>query len=299
MLRRIGSVSLPSHAAGGYDHADVHLKSGKVYIAHTADGSVEVVDGPAMKRLTTISDCAEASGVLCAQEGNGLVFAAARGAGKILVLDPSNDQKIKEIRAGFKPNGLAWDSRRRHLMVADVQDNQARLFDVETGRALGEVSLKGRPRWATYHPKLDRFLVNVREPPGLAFLSPDTLAEEAFVPVAAVGPHGLEIDIEVGRGFVACDGQTLVAMDLAGRVEVGRMSLSGPPDVIWFNRKNGHLYCAVGTPGCIDIIDTESLSLVEKVDTEEGAHTLTFDQSRQLLYALLPKTQSIVVYADV
>ena len=83
MLKRVGSVSIPCHAAGGYDHADVIERSGKVYVAHTADGTVEVVDGEKRKRSVTIPGCPEASGVLCEQE-EGLVFAASRGRGRSL-----------------------------------------------------------------------------------------------------------------------------------------------------------------------------------------------------------------------
>src|SRR5438552_3781694 len=85
-----GEVQLPSHQPpGGFDHGDVHPGSGRVYVAHTANGTVEVIDGERLEHLATIGDCAEASGVLC-PAGVDLVFAAAREAGHVLViLDPT------------------------------------------------------------------------------------------------------------------------------------------------------------------------------------------------------------------
>ena len=39
------SIALPPHEAGGFDHADVHTLSGRVFVAHTALGQVEIIDG--------------------------------------------------------------------------------------------------------------------------------------------------------------------------------------------------------------------------------------------------------------
>ncbi len=73
-LRAIGSVGLPSHTSGGFDHGDVHLASGRVFVAHTSTGAIEVIDGERVQHIGTAPGCPEASGVLCAQEA-GLVFA--------------------------------------------------------------------------------------------------------------------------------------------------------------------------------------------------------------------------------
>src|SRR5215472_5683007 len=119
-------VPLPTHPAGDYDHGDVHLASGRVFIANTAAGAVEVLDGERLQHLATIPGCPEASGVLCAQE-EGLVFAAARGTGKLLVIAATFLTVVREMTVGFRPNGLAWNPQEKQLLVADVQDNQARL----------------------------------------------------------------------------------------------------------------------------------------------------------------------------
>jgi DNA-binding beta-propeller fold protein YncE len=297
MLKQIGSINLPPHVSGGYDHADVHLKSGKVYIAHTANGSVEVVDGEGLNHVKTILGCPEASGVLCAQN-EGLVFAAARGAGKILVINVENDETVDEIEAGSRPNGLAWDSKRKQLLVADVEDNKGRLADPDTGRVLSEFALRGRPRWSIYEPILDAFLVNIRDPAGLAVISPGRLAENRFVPISVSGPHGLDVIGGAGRAFIACDGKYLVELDLVSGREAAVVPLSGEPDVLWLNPRGGQLYCAIGEAGVIDVIDVRRREVRESVPTEEGAHTLTFDGNRQRLYALMPKSQLANVYHE-
>src|SRR5260370_37756891 len=126
MLRAQGSIHLPPQRPSEFDHGDVDRTSGRVFVAHTQAGTVDVLDGDTRRHLTTIAGCAEASGVLVAQEAR-LVFAAARGAGQVLIIDPDTSHVLRTIAVDPRPNGLAWDRQRQHLLVADVQANTARL----------------------------------------------------------------------------------------------------------------------------------------------------------------------------
>ena len=289
-------MALPYHSKGGFDHADVHHQTGRVFVAHTANGAVEVIDGQQLKHVATLDGCPEAGGVLCAQEEN-LVFAAARGKGSILVIDANTLQITREFVAGSRPNGLAWDARREHLLVADVQDNSVRLADPNTGRITSTLSLPGRPRWCAYDPDGDRFLVNIMEPAGVSFLKPDASAQIDFLSISIAGPHGLDLD-RAGRAFIACDGKVLVVLDLKTERELKKISIAGPPDVIWYDPRHERLYCAIGKPGVVEVIDTRSMTSVEKMLTEEGAHTLTFDPLRQRLYVFLPSSSRAKVCSE-
>jgi len=290
-------VSLPPHESGGFDHADVHLESGRVYVAHTATGSVEIIDGEHAKHLGTLPGCLGASGVACAQNEN-MVFAASRGAGKVLVIDVLTNRVLRELHVGTMPNGLAWDSLRKRLLVADVEDNHARLIDPYSGKLISALKLAGRPRWCTYSTERDQFLVNVREPAGVVILAPEDMSQKAFMPVSVAGPHGLDIDDKNGIAYIACDGKSIVVLNTSTGHEEAVVPIGGGPDVIWLNIDRHRLYCAIGKPGAIEVIDTEELVVDEKVNTEEGAHTFTFDKKRQRLYAFLPKSCLMTVYKE-
>lgn len=297
MLKHLTDVPLPAHGSGGFDHADIHLESGRVFMAHTANGSVEVIDGENLRHERTIEGCPEASGVLCAQK-EGLVFAAARGAGKILTIDAKSQRLLHKFQAGTKPNGLAWDSKRKHLLVADVSDENARILDSSNGHVLSTRKLQGRPRWCVYDAAGDRFLINIRDPATVEVLKADTLEQTAAIPVKTPGPHGLAID-EMGHAYVACDGKKLVVLDLTGRSEQKGIPIAGAPDVIWYNMKRQVVYCAAGDPGIVEVIDIRSNKIVERLETEADAHTFAFDQIKQRMYTLLPKSCRAGVYEEV
>ena len=44
-LQLLGHIELPGNLKpGGFDHASVHCSSGKIYVAHTANDALEVID---------------------------------------------------------------------------------------------------------------------------------------------------------------------------------------------------------------------------------------------------------------
>jgi DNA-binding beta-propeller fold protein YncE len=296
-LRLRQTIDVPPRQGGGFDHADVHPASGRVFVAHTAFGQVEILDGDGGRHERTVPGCPEASGVLYAPEVD-WIFAAARGTGAILVLTPSGDL-VRTIAVGVRPNGLAWDPGHRRLLVADVQDNQARIIDPVAGKILVTTQLPGRPRWCVYDRTGDQFWVNIREPPQAVALAAGIGVITASVPVAAAGPHGLALDEEAGRLYVACNSGDLVVLDRATGATLDSVPIAGEPDVIWLNSQRKRLYVAIGKPGILQVIDLQRLHIAEEVQSDEGAKTFTFDEQRQRLYLFLPQRCQVVVYDEV
>jgi DNA-binding beta-propeller fold protein YncE len=296
-LTPFGSVAVPPFHASAFDHGDVHLATGRIFVAHTAADSVEVIDGQDQAHVQTIPGCPDASGVLCAQQ-EGVVFAAARGAGRVLVIDATSLAVIGEVASGPRPNGLAWDERRGRLLAADVQDLSARLLNPSTGESVGHLELSGRPRWCVYDRAGDRFLVNIREPACVALLAAEPFALAARWPVSAAGPHGLDLDVQGRRAMVACDGARVSVLDLGSGKELAQVPIAGTPDAIWYNAERRLLYVAIGDPGLVDVIDTASMTRPEQVVTEAGAHTTAFDHARQQLAVFLPGSCRIALYRE-
>jgi DNA-binding beta-propeller fold protein YncE len=89
-LTLLGGVPLPKHVSSGFDHGDVHAASGRVFVAHAANDTVEVIDAQHLALERTLPGCPAGSGVLCSAEEPALVVAAARGNGTVLVFDANS-----------------------------------------------------------------------------------------------------------------------------------------------------------------------------------------------------------------
>jgi DNA-binding beta-propeller fold protein YncE len=303
MLQRIGELELPPHAGqGGFDHAAVHRRTGLVYVAHTANDAIDVIDGKSGRHVETIGGLPAVAGALVSDEHD-LVFTSNRGENTVGVFEAAAPAKVTKIGVGIKPNGLAYDAVRRRLLAANVGDpavpgsHTVSLVDVDA-RRMTPIPVPGRTRWTVHDPAAEVFHVNVREPAVIVVVDCARGVVTRQVPVPAAGPHGLDLDAAARRLFCACDAARLIELDADTGAVVRTAALAGEPDVVFLNTRLARLYVAVGEPGVIEVFDTRTLKLVETVQTEKGAHTLAYDADRSLVYAFLPGTHRAAVYVD-
>jgi DNA-binding beta-propeller fold protein YncE len=171
--------------------------------------------------------------------------------------------------------------------------------DIERKEMIASIPVPGRTRWTIFDAREDAFYVNIADPAQIIVVEaahPNRIVRTLEIPAA--GPHGLDLDAERQILFCACDAGKLFAIALDTGEIVHAAELSGKPDVIFFNPELKHLYVAVGDPGVIDVFETETLTRLEIVSTEKGAHTLAFDAARNKIYAFLPQTHRTEVFID-
>ena len=256
---------------------------------------MDVIDSHNDKYLHSIPDLPGVAGVLVSNEKD-LVFTSNRGEKTVGLFPYGREGKLEKVKVGGFPNGLAFDPSRDALLAANVsrQDDLAPITVsiVETRKKIlsADIIVPGRTRWTVF---------DISKPPQIIALEskdPDGIAATYDIP--AMGPHGLDIDLENRRLFCACDQGGLFTVDLdSGRVS--RVSdLSGPPDVIFYNSRLHHLYVAIGEPGEIDVFDTDTMKLVQTVRTELGAHTIAYRPDANKVYAFMPESHRASVFID-
>ena len=302
-LQPIGYVALPPHAgAGGFDHAAVHARSGHLYVAHTANDAVDVVDPASRRHLFSIPDMPAVAGVLVSDEAD-LIIASARGENTVAVFPPGPDPLVRKVGVGMRPNGLAFDAARGLILAANIGDAAIAgsctlsIVDLARWRMRTAIPVPGRTRWALYDADAQAFYVNIADPARIVVVdarNPDRIARTIAVPAA--GPHGLDFDPATRRLFCACDAATLVTLDAASGKILDERPLSGVPDVVFFNRAREQLYVAIGDPGVIDVFDTVTMARIASVATEKGAHTTALAPAGDRLYAFLPATHRAAIY---
>lgn len=87
-------------------------------------------------------------------------------------------------------------------------------------------------------------------------------------------------------------------LDLSTDQEIARVRIAGEPDATWFSPAADRLYVATGDPGVIDVLDGETLSVVDEVATEQGAHTTALDNQRHRMCVFLPRSCQAAVYQE-
>src|SRR6266536_1262414 len=207
-LVRVGFIAIPPGAKPGFDHADVHRGSRRMYVAQTGADRIEVLDCEARTHLRALpAELPGVAGVLVDEEHD-LLFSSDRGAARVSVFRCSNEQLLGQVEVGPHPNGLAYDRVRRRLYSFNLgepvgEDCTASVVDLDAMSVVAELALPGRPRWALYDPERDAVYANIREPAQIVVINCERPVIERALRIPSEGPHGLWLD--AGRLFCAAD----------------------------------------------------------------------------------------------
>ena len=115
-------IALPAHhKPGGFDHAAIHRARAHVYVAHTANDALDVMDCATDRYLHSIPNLRGVAGALVSDERN-LVFTSNRGENTVGIFSLEAEADLIKVVVGTQPNGLAYDPGRNLLLAANVGD---------------------------------------------------------------------------------------------------------------------------------------------------------------------------------
>ena len=84
-LRLLGHIELPENRSkGGVDHADIHTPTDRLYVAHTSNDAIDVIDIARDRYVQSIPGLTGVAGALVS-EAVGLVFTSNRGEDTVSV----------------------------------------------------------------------------------------------------------------------------------------------------------------------------------------------------------------------
>ncbi len=295
-LKPLGVIEIPNGRGSAFDHAAFDPKTRRVFIAHTARSSIEVIDHDAGKHIATLPGFPGAAGAVVE---DGQVLVTNRGSASLALLDAATLKTEATFKTGARPNGAAIVSRPGWAIVACIGDDAEKptlqLFGLRDGRH-ATIELPGRPRWCVTDATGERLFLCIRDPSMVMVVRLPDLALLAYRNVPKGGAHGLDIDHAGGRLYVACDDNALVEIDRDSGAINNVWPIAGPPDVTFFNPATGRVHVAIGEPGVVDTIDPRT---GERMRTATGhdAHTTAL-VAPDRLYVISPSHGGVLVLAD-
>jgi DNA-binding beta-propeller fold protein YncE len=303
-LKAVGFIALPRGEQTGFDHADTFLErtGSRLYVAHTATNAIDVIDCRSNSYLRSLPDLPGVAGVLIDTRRD-LLFSTDRAAARVSVFRCSDEVLLMQVDVEPRPNGIAFDTRRRNLYTFNLGDPPgtnctASVISIDERRVIQTIGLPGRPRWAAFDRSTDSVYVNIQSPPVILSIDAGVLMESGRIEVGADGPHGLVF--VRGRFYCAADSGELVVLDqfVDGPRVTKRLPLRGAPDVVMHDAKFNRLYVAISSPGVVTAFDTASLAELETIETELGAHTIGWDPVTALLYVFAPQSGGALVFRE-
>lgn len=295
-LKSLGIIKIPGAADSAFDHAAFDPKTRRVFIAHTARSTVEVIDHDAGKHQATLPGF---PGVAGAVADDGEILVTNRGSASLAWLDATTFETKAVFKTGARPNGAAIVKRLSLGIVACIGDEK----ETPTLHAFGlndqkhtSIELPGRPRWCVAGAEAKQVFLCIRDPSMVLVAGLPDLDPIAQWKLPSSGAHGLDIDHSRGRLYAACDDGALVELDSTSGEVSNVWPIAGPPDVTFFNPATGRVHVAIGEPGLVETIDPRTGTAVQTI-TGVGAHTTALVVPDQL-YVISPNHGGILVLAD-
>jgi hypothetical protein len=249
------TIEIPNSTGTSFDHGALEVETRRVFIAHTARDCLEVVDADTNRHLATLQGFPGAAGVVA---GKGSVLVTNRGSASLAWVDARTLKTLRVLNTGPRPNGAAFVPSLQVGVVACIGDDthvpQLQVFELDDDRKWS-VDLPGRPRWCVVDAKEERIFLAIRNPSMVLVANLPGLSAIQHWPLSSDGAHGMDINHAANLLYVACDGGSLVEVDVQSGQMRREWPLAGVPDATFFNPTSGLVHVAIEDPGLIQTID--------------------------------------------
>src|SRR5829696_2506141 len=291
-LEQVQAIALPN-VSGRIDHMALDPEGSRLFVAALGNNSLEVVDLKAGKVTDEIKGLKEPQGVAYVPEDNKLLV--TNGEGDTLdIYDAQSLKLLSQVVLGDDPDNVRYDATTGYAYVGYGTGNGSALgvVDVRTGTKVADITLSGHPESFQLEDSGQRIFVNVPTAGHIAVVDrgngsvvetwPLSNAAENFPMALNEGNHRLFVGARSPAKLLILDTET-------GKMTTS-LDSSGDADDIFYDAKNTRIYVS-GGEGAISVFeqtDPDNYSLLDKVDTAEGARTSLFVPDSGTLYVAVP-----------
>ena len=287
-LRRIAEFELPGPPGKRFDYLTIDHDDNYLLSAHLGAGLLHVVDLRTNVVVKTVPDVPGVEGVAYIAEGK-KIYTANWGENKIGVIDAARMAVIKRLPTEAKPDGIAYAAPFRKAYVSNERAKAESVIDVATDTVTKVLRFDSETGVPQYDPVARKVYVNLPDENILAVIDPATDAVVGRYPVQGCrGNHGMAIDPEHHRAFLACEGNdTLTVFDLDTHRAIAHLPMAKGADVVMFDPGLGRIYVACAS-GAISVFQRDDPAHFRKLDdfpAEPKIHSLAVDPRTHRVYA--------------
>ena len=269
---------------GGWDYLAVDPVSKLLYV--TRGNHVMVVNTSTGKQTADITGLQGTHGVAFDTDGK-TGYISDGGANQIAIFDRKTNRITKTVPAGTNPDGITFDPVTHTAWAFNGRSGNATVVDSKTQSVVATVTLPGRPEF----PVADgRGFVdaNIEDKSEIAHINARTHTVAAVWPLAPCeGPSGLAIDRAHKRLFSVCHNHVMAVLDAETGKVVATPAIGNGPDAARFSRQDQYAFSSNGGDGTLTVVHEDSpdkYSVVQNLETQRGARTMTLDPDGKRVY---------------
>src|SRR5215470_14790787 len=244
LLKTIADVPLPGSTTR-FDYQTLDPITGRLYLSHMGDGTIVVFDTRTNKVIANVLGFPVVTGVLVVPALKS-VYASVTHNHEIAVLDTEKLVITKRIKDGKFPDGLAYSPETHKVFVSDEAGGVETVIDTQRNERVTTIQMGGEVGNTQYDPASHLIYACVQTRNELAEINPETDKIQARYRLPdGEHPHGLYIDDQHGKAYIACEGDNkLLVFDMKNHSVENVFPVGDGPDVLAFDRGLQLLYVA-------------------------------------------------------
>ena len=288
VLRQIGSIDLPGPPGKRFDYLVIDYDDGWLFSAHLAAGQTYVIDLKNNRVLHTVMDTPGAEGLEYVPDER-KVYTSNAADNTVGVIDLKTMKVARKIPTERKPDGNTYAASVHKLYVSDELAKAVAVVDVRSDKVLTTLHFDSETGVPLYDPTSNLVYVNLQDRNELAAIDPATDKVVGRYPVEGCeGNHGMALDVEHHRAFLACQGNDRLAVfDLDAHKVITSMQMAPGSDVVQFDPGLGRIYvgCSSGAISVFQEDDPNRFRKLPDVPVQRRVHSLAVDIRTHRVYA--------------
>ena len=286
-LKKVTAFDLPGPGGKRFDYLMIDTDDHFLLSTHLAAGQTYVIDLRTNKVVATVADTPGAEGVEYVPELKKF-YTSNAGDNTIGVVDLRQMKVIKKIPTDAKPDGSTYAAPFHKLYVSDERGKAEAVVDVAKDEIVKTLHFDSETGMPQYDPVARKVYVNLQDKNIFAVLDPATDEVVGRYPVGRCeGNHGMTLDPENHRAFLACEGNELMTVfNLDTHQPIAFLRLAGGPDVIKFDPGLKRIYvaCSSGAISVFQMDDPDHYRKLEDFPVQKKVHSLAVNPDTHRVY---------------
>jgi YVTN family beta-propeller protein len=269
---------------GGWDYISVDEVNGRIFASHaTVAQAVDIKTG---KLAGTITDTKGIHGIAIANDLNKGFTSNGRDS-SVTVFNLKTLEVITKVKiTGRNPDAILYDPFSQKVFTFNGGSSNSTVIDAKENKVLATIPLDGKPEFSVTDGK-GKIYVNIEDKSLINQINATTLKVEQHWPIApGEEPSGLALDNKTHRLFSVCGNKLMVVTDAETGKVITTLPIGDRCDGVTFDPDKKRAYSSNGD-GTITVVQEEnsnSFKVLETIQTQLGARTITIDKTTHHLY---------------
>jgi len=298
-LQLVQTIPLPN-VKGRIDHMDVDVKGKRLFVAGLENGSVEVVDLQAGKRVKSIPGFQKPQGIAYVESLN-KVFVASGDDGMVRVFRDDTLELLDSIKLDLGPNRVTYDPHRKLVYVgyggkdAGKDFGEVGIIDAKTDKHIRDVQVAAHPAELLLDKSGDILFVFVSSESKVEVIDTKNRKIVSAWHVSSQRNGDGAFDDTTHRLFIGTrTPPEMIAMDSKSGKEVAHLPTVEGMDGVYFDAAHKRIYVSggrgfdAGYVFCYQQNDADHYESIGKIPTRPGAGTSFWSPELNRYYVAAP-----------